>query len=231
MKLATVTVGSGPKHAALIHGITGDGGTWFELAPWIASHGYTVTLVDQRGHGASDRAASYSSAELADDLVETLPQGLDLALGHSLGGRSLSMAVERLLPGKAVYLDPGWVIPPEIVITLPTHDDGTFLTVDELAELSPGVSRAHLANTLRASALFDPVVLEAPNFPLADFLPADIPPVPSLVVVPDPSGPVPVDLQERLRDGGYTVRVIPGGAHDLHIYNLAETKSAIEDWL
>jgi pimeloyl-ACP methyl ester carboxylesterase len=58
----------------LIHGLTGDSGTWFELAPWIADHGYTATLVDQRGHGKSERSERYEP----EDLAETLPRGLGL---------------------------------------------------------------------------------------------------------------------------------------------------------
>ena len=231
MRLATSTVGDGPKQAALVHGVTGDGGTWFELAPWIAKHGYTVTLVDQRGHGRSGRAASYRSAELADDLVETLPQGLDLVMGHSLGGRSLTLAADRLRPRQAVYLDPGWVIPEGIVIERPLREDGSLMTVDELAPQRPTRSRAHVEQEVRSNGLFDAAYLAAPNWPLATILPPETPTVPSLVVVPEGSGVVPLDLQQRLERGGYVVRVIPGGHHDLHVDDLAATQGAVEDLL
>jgi pimeloyl-ACP methyl ester carboxylesterase len=231
MKLWTTTVGDGPKKAALIHGITGDGGTWFELAPWIAAHGYTVTLVDQRGHGGRPRAETYSTQELADDLVDTLPVGFDLIAGHSLGGRSLTLAVERLRPHKAVYLDPGWVIPDGLVITPPQNADGSWWTVDELAAVMPGYNTEHVEQSLRSVAAFDQTYLDAPNWPLSVLLPPVAPVVPSLVIAADPSPVVPPDLQGRLRDGGYTVRIVPGGHHDLHIINLTETKAVLEDWL
>lgn len=231
MRLATTTIGDGPKRAALLHGVTGDGGTWFELAPWIADHGYTVTLVDQRGHGRSGRASSYRSTELADDLIETLPQGLDLVMGHSLGGRSLMLAVDRLLPRQAIYLDPGWVIPDGIVIERPLREDGSLMTVDELVPLRPTRSRAHVEQEVRSNGLFDAAVLAAPSWPLATLLPPETPAVPSLVVVPEGSGVVPLDLQERLRRGGYVVRVIAGGHHDLHVDDLTATEEALEDRL
>lgn len=64
----------------------------------LATGRYTVTAVDLRGHGRSDRASSYTRGELADDVVESLPQGLHSVVGHSLGGAVLVRAVERLRP-------------------------------------------------------------------------------------------------------------------------------------
>lgn len=231
MKLSTTTVGDGPHRAALLHGLSGDSGTWFEFAPWLASQGYTVTLVDQRGHGMSDRAASYLDGDLADDLVETLPVGLDLILGHSLGGRALLLAAERLRPSRAVYLDPGWQVPEDMVFALPLDTRGRILDAAWLGALLQGYSREHLHKSWEALQRFDPTWYEAPNPVLPDLDPPRPPAVPSLVVLADPSISVPTALQQRLRDDGYEVRVVPGGAHDLHIVNLHETKAALDGWL
>lgn len=231
MKLWTTTVGDGPKTAALIHGLTADSGTWFELAPWIADKGYSVTLVDQRGHGRSARSDRYAPHDLADDLVETLPTGMDLVLGQSLGGRSLLLAAERLLPQRAIYIDPGWAIPDDLVITPPLRPDGSWMNVDELSGLLPGFSHAHVEQTLRAVKLFDLAYLEAPAFPLTSLVVPESPVVPSLVVVADPSQFVPADLQHSLRLGGYTVRVVPGGIHEMHIVNLKATTRALAGWV
>lgn len=231
MKLWTTTVGDGPKTAALIHGLAADSGTWFEVAPWIADQGYTVTLVDQRGHGRSARSENYGPRDLADDLVETLPRGLDLVIGQSLGGRSLLLAADRLSPGRAVYLEPGWVIRDDLTITPPLRPDGSWMSVEELSLQLPGWSRAHLEQALRSVSLFDLAHLEAPAFPLTTLVPPERPEVPSLVVVADPSEVVPPELQDRLRRGGYTVRVVPGGVHELHIQNLEETKQVLADWV
>jgi pimeloyl-ACP methyl ester carboxylesterase len=59
---------------------------------------YTVTTLDLRGHGLSDRANSYRLDEFADDVVDALPAGLDSVIGHSLGGAVLVRAVDRLQP-------------------------------------------------------------------------------------------------------------------------------------
>ncbi len=230
MRLATTTVGDGPRHAALVHGLSGDSGSWFELAPWLASLGYTVTLVDQRGHGLSDRASSYLVEDLADDLVDALPIGLDLIVGHSLGGRALLLAVERLQPRRAVYLEPGWTVPTDLEFGLPTDASGEILGVDDLAGILPGFSPDHLANTRRALQLFDRSWFESPNPVLPDLEPPTPPAVPSLVVLADPALAVTPELEERVRAGGYEVRVVPGGNHDLHIVNLEETKRALDGW-
>ncbi len=231
MKLATTTVGSGPKTAALVHGLSGDSGTWFEFAPWLASLGYTVTLVDQRGHGASDRAESYLAEDLADDLVDTLPVGMDVVMGHSLGGRALILAAERLRPGRAVYLDPGWNVPPEMEFALPLDADGRLASVDDLAAVLPEYSREHIVNSRRSLELFDPVWFEAPNPVLPDQEPSVPPVVPSLVVLADPPKALRADVVERLRAGGYEIVTVPGGHHDLHIVNLEATKQALDGWV
>ena len=231
MKLHTETIGDGDKHAALVHGISGNGETWFELAPWIAEHGYTVTMVDQRGHGKSGRADTYTADDLADDLVETLPQGLDLIIGHSLGGRTLALAVDRLRPQRAIYLDPGWDIPADLVLEVPRNDDGSIIDADRFLELFPGRSRAQAEQAVRSWADFDVSMISPPHFPIPSMAPAEHPVVPSLVVVPDSTTVVLPPLQERLQAGGYTLRVIPNAQHDLHVDNLPETKQAVEDWL
>ncbi len=74
-----------------------------------------MVAVDLRGHGASGRGAGpeeYRPEDYADDLVETVPDGVDLAVGHSLGALVLARAVERLGPARAVYCDPAWHLRP-----------------------------------------------------------------------------------------------------------------------
>lgn len=231
MKLHTTTIGTGPKRAALVHGISGNNETWFEFAPWIAEQGYTVTMVDQRGHGKSGRAETYTAEDLADDLVETLPEGLDVIIGHSLGGRTLALAVDRLRPQRAVYLDPGWDIPADLVLEVPKRADGSIIGADEFLEQFPGRSRAQAEQAVRSWADFDESMLRPPHVPLPSMAPAEHPVVPSLVVVPDSTTVVLPPTQERLIAGGYTVRVLPDAQHDLHVDNLEQTKTAVADWL
>jgi pimeloyl-ACP methyl ester carboxylesterase len=234
MKLYSTTIGDGPKRAALVHGMTGSGPTWFDFAPWVADLGYTVTLVDLRGHGRSERGPGYSPDDLGDDLVDTLPPELDVIAGHSLGGRALLSAVERLRPRSAIYLDPGWVVPRDLVVTRPVRADGSIMSVDEADSWFPEafmLSREQRAVILESQAHFDATMLADPWWPLPDLAPPEHPAVPSLIVLADPPVLVPPDLVSRLEAGGYVVRVVPGAGHDLHITDLEPLKLVIRDWL
>jgi len=109
MRLHTETTGTGPEHIAFVHGLGNDGTVWDDLIRLAGdTNRYTCTTVDLRGHGQSDRAATYTLDDFADDLVETLPMGLAGIVSHSLGGAVVARAVDRLAPRHAVYLDPGF---------------------------------------------------------------------------------------------------------------------------
>lgn len=107
VRLAVHEFGSGDRTAAIVHGISGSGLLWQDFAERLSRrHGMRVLAVDLRGHGSSPRSEHYRLRDFTDDLVETLPTDLDLAIGHSLGGRALADAAERLQPHRAIYLDP-----------------------------------------------------------------------------------------------------------------------------
>ncbi|MCI2958594.1 alpha/beta fold hydrolase [Agromyces atrinae] len=109
MQLNAETIGSGERHIGLVHGLGADGTTWRPLIDRLVATGrYTITTIDLRGHGRSDRAGSYGLDELAADVVDTLPTDLHSVVGHSLGGAVLVRAVGRLRPRHAIYLDPGF---------------------------------------------------------------------------------------------------------------------------
>lgn len=127
MRLHTTTWGSGDRTALLVHGLMADHRTWRRVGPALADRGYRVIAVDLRGHGASDRAPgpeAYRPDDHADDLVETLPAGAELAIGHSLGGLVLARAVERLAPARAVYSDPAWHLAAGPAATGPSSSSG-----------------------------------------------------------------------------------------------------------
>lgn len=112
MKLAATTHGDGPRRIGLVHGLGADGAPWQGLTERLVALGDTsVITVDLRGHGESGRSRPYSIAAFADDVVESLPAGLDAVAGHSLGGAVLERAVARLAPRSAVYFDPGFALP------------------------------------------------------------------------------------------------------------------------
>ena len=108
MQLSTTTLGSGPRSIALVHGMSASSLHWSDVARLLVDeHDCTVTLVDLRGHGDSPRADRYAVDDFPDDLVDTLPQGLDFLMGQSLGGRAVMTAAERLQPKRLIALDPG----------------------------------------------------------------------------------------------------------------------------
>jgi hypothetical protein len=80
------TEGHGPIRVALVHGVVGSALGWHDLvaAARAADPGrHTFLLPDLRGHGDSARADRYRMTDIAGDLVETLPAGLDCVVGHS----------------------------------------------------------------------------------------------------------------------------------------------------
>ncbi len=243
MRLEKTTTGDGPRHVGLIHGLGGDAGTWAPLIDRMAATGdVTVTAIDLRGHGASDRASSYALADLADDVVENLPTGLHSVVGHSLGGAVLVRAVDRLAPRRAVYLDPGfalalpttgirgrlfWLAPPLTLGIAGARQARSSAAAR--ASYSPEV-RAALAD---AQARFDRrmaigVFREVAHNPVT----VGPPVVPSTVVLSDDSPAVlPDDLAARLEAEGWDIRRLPGVHHDMHLEDPDRTFALIADVL
>lgn len=212
-----------------MHGLGADGSVWKPLTErLVASERYTVTTVDLRGHGSSDRAASYRVDDMADDLAETLPAGLHSVVGHSLGGAVLSRAVARLSPGHAIYLDPGFGL------TLPTTGvAGRLFWMAPL--LSLGVAQLSQGRrSAAARAAYSPEVRALISDSQKQFdgrmaidvfkdvafhpLPVEAPAVPSTVLLSDQSSAVlPDALAARFEAQGWQVRRIRGVQHDMHL--------------
>lgn len=104
----------------ILHGITGHAWEFDRLADHLAGT-YHVLVINQRGHGASDRADTYSPAVMAHDVVALLDQlGLDRVrvVGHSMGGiNGLWLAArhpERVERLAVLDIDVGTVTAPEL---------------------------------------------------------------------------------------------------------------------
>lgn len=88
----TITVtdfGGVGKPILLLHGAMGRGSCWRPVTDSLISKGYRVLAIDQRGHGTSERTASYAISEFVNDVIETINQEIKekvLLIGHSLGG-------------------------------------------------------------------------------------------------------------------------------------------------
>jgi pimeloyl-ACP methyl ester carboxylesterase len=241
MRLSTATVGSGPRSAALVHGMSASIRRWDDVARLLADeHGYTVTLVDLRGHGDSPRADRYHLSDFADDLVETLPTGLDLLMGQSLGGRVVIDAAARLQPRQLVALDPGlkatkafeilarylfWIerLAPERAVRRAML--GTAWTCDPEAAMA-GVREStskydrRVRKGVLATALATPYVVGPPPVPAATLV---VPEAKSIVVPPP--------LPDQLRAAGWDVRVKPGATHEMHLQDPAGLLALLSDLL
>ncbi len=240
MRLATRRHGDGQRHVALVHGLGGDGDLWQGLTDRIiGAGGTTVTTVDLRGHGASDRDDDYGVDAFARDLVETLPAGLDLVVGHSLGGTVLERAVARLQPAHALYLDPGFRLglPVDGVTgrlfwrTTPVSVVLAALVQKWHGRGRPPMSVEDRALRKAATSRFDRrmtvgVFREVSHHPT----PVAAPVVPSTLVLSDDSGAVvPAETVARLEGLGWEVRPLAGVGHDFWLQDADRTWAAIRD--
>ena len=231
MKLRVAEAGQGPRTAILVHGLLSDHGAWCRVAPILAERGYHVLMPDLRGHGFSPRG-EYTPQAWAEDLVETLPRGADLAIGHSLGGMSLSLAVAPLAPSRAVFVDPAWKLTPE-----QHRRDAPYFRAqlgwDEmhLREAHPRWADEDIAARLASMARFDPRCIES-------LLPGDgydhaprAPSTKSLVMLADPSDLVPPEDADELRRAGFDVAAVPGSGHSIFRDDLDGFMAALDAWL
>jgi pimeloyl-ACP methyl ester carboxylesterase len=233
MKLAVRQWGSGSRRALLIHGATATKEEMAPLAEVLADRGYRVLAPDLRGHGESPRGGPYALQGLADDIVETIGEPVELAAGHSLGGKVLPGAVRDLSVQRALYLDPAWTAreadPYAEALTKP---DRSPMNLDDLRALYPGRSEADLEQSLARYLAMDWKLF---HDPLLQLRRTTMPAIPaatrSLVVLADPSVLVPPVMAAALAVGGYEVRTQKGGNHGLFLSDLPQFISTVEDWL
>ncbi|MER5412240.1 alpha/beta fold hydrolase [Streptomyces virginiae] len=231
MQLHTQTWGEGDRVALLIHGIMADHRTWRRVGPALADHGYRVIAVDLRGHGASGRGA-YSPELFADDVVETLPAGAELAIGHSLGGLTLSLAVDRLRPDRAVFSDPAFHLAapadgfgPELLAQFKTA------TKEQIRAMSPRWDEVDVDIELETLAVWDErTALSLAPLVGADLMPA-APVVPSLVQLADPSTLITRERAQLLKTRGFEVRSVVGAGHTIHRDDFDGFMASLDGWL
>jgi pimeloyl-ACP methyl ester carboxylesterase len=197
----------------------------------LARRGWHVLAPDLRGHGLSPRA-TYSPAEWAADLVETLRPKPDLALGHSLGGLALALAVEKLRPGRAVYVDPAWRMTAEQHESYRSNwEQQLRWTKEELSSAYPRWPEADVEARWTSQKRFDPRCIRG----LAPGGGHDLAPgravVPSLVLLADPSDFVPPAAAEELRRAGFEVTAVRGAGHSVFRDDFDGFLDALDRWL
>jgi pimeloyl-ACP methyl ester carboxylesterase len=232
MRLATHTWGApGGPVALLIHGMMADHRTWRGVGPALAGQGYHVLGVDLPGHGRSPRAAGpdgdrpYRLDDMALAVAAACPGGAALAIGHSLGAMVLEAAVRRgLTVGRAVYSDPAWRTEPHDLSPARAYKHATR---EEIRAANPRWEDAAVDDEVRCLELWDPETLTVLQPPPG--LP-DSAPVPSLVLLADPSERVPAPQQEQLRARGFVLRTVPGTGHSIHRDDLTGFMAALSGW-
>lgn len=227
MKLNVHERGDGDRLALLIHGGMSDHRTWHAVEDDLIARGYRVIAPDLRGHGLSPRG-DYTPENLGDDLADSLPQGADVAIGHSLGGLSLSLAVERLLPKRAIYSDPGFNldnVPAEATAFM--KQMVTTATQDSVRAMNPRWSQADIDAELAGFALFDAEFFGGVK---GTYLPQEAV-VPSLVQLADPSFTVRPDEAALLESRGFEVRVVKGAGHCIHRDDFPAFMASLEGWI
>jgi pimeloyl-ACP methyl ester carboxylesterase len=220
--------GGGPV-ALLVHGITSDSGSWWQVGPELAGRGYHVYAPHLRGHGHSPRGP-YSVAAWADDLVESVPARPDLAIGHSLGGLVLAAVADRLRPRRAVYEDPAWFPPvtgrEEAARRFRAQKDWELADVQACyPRWEPGACEAKLA----ALGRWDPATTKfVDEF---DGIGPKPPPAPALLMLADPSPLIVPDKAAEFQRAGFDVRVVAGAGHVIHNDDFPGFMAALDGWV
>lgn len=246
MKLHTREWGTGDRVAVLAHGIMSDSRTWRRVGPALAERGYRVIGVDLRGHGKSGRSAEYPRAADGADIIETLAgvDGVDLAIGHSLGGRAVMLAVEAgWRPAKAVYVDPAWRIAPPGEGPDPSAfvEFADHATREQIAAMCPRwdpedveIELATLAVWDRHTALDLPkqsaTALEAGTAGDGTGLPLTAK-VSSLIMLAEDSRMIGEKDAETLRERGFELRTVPGAGHSIHRDDFHGFIAALDGWI
>jgi pimeloyl-ACP methyl ester carboxylesterase len=229
MRLYVHEWGDGDRTALLVHGITSDSGSWWQVGPELAARGYHVYAPHLRGHGHSGRGP-YSVETWADDLAESVPAEPELAIGHSLGGLVLAAALDRLRPRRVVYEDPAW-FPPTTgrAETAQRFRVQTGWTLADIQAAFPRWEPAACEAKLAALGRWDAATTEfVTEF---DGIEPKPPTSPALLMLADPSTLIVPEKAAELRRAGFGVRVVPGAGHVIHNDDITGFFAALDGWV
>lgn len=98
IRIRYLRTGGAKPSIVLLHGLTGNGATWTELARALEAD-FDVVMPDARGHGGSSAPShGYRYDDLANDVIGLI-RGLELSrpvlLGHSMGGMTAAVVASR----------------------------------------------------------------------------------------------------------------------------------------
>lgn len=205
----------------------------------VDEYDLTVVLLDQRGHGRSPRASRYLLADFADDLVESLPEGLDFLIGHSLGGGAGAWATARLQPKRFIGLDPGFYAPTSLLAmcyALGALGPLAPRVIDWSLDLPASIPEGSAPDTrerVRAMARdWDTsMILPYARSVRRQPFPVAPPAVPSTLLLVEHSIVVPDKMADGLRAAGWDVRIKPGAVHDMQLQDPRGVVAMLDDVL
>ena len=150
LRTTTWGEGEGRPIVVLVHGITANAGSWWDLGPRIAAAGATAIAVELPGHGATPTSSSPLDADgVLRSLVATVGATPDLLIGHSYGGYLAQRAVleDVMAPAALILEDPVSHQPSEQDAAAMLQWDREHLPrdVDGLLTLNPRWSRLDAA--------------------------------------------------------------------------------------
>ncbi|GAA3670956.1 alpha/beta fold hydrolase [Microbacterium marinilacus] len=235
MRLFTRELGSGPRTAALVHGASESSTAWHDFASiLVEKHDLSLILVDQRGHGESPRSDSYTLETFTQDLIDTLPVGLDLLIGQSLGGRVAAEAAPALAPRRFIGIDPGFAVSWRFGMAMRLMNRVRPL-MSRAAIRRAGIKRTGAGSIDRQMANWDAwdsrmVPYLATTGRRTEYTPRP-PAVPSTIVLAEDSVVVSPERAREFGDLGWDVRTLPGAPHDMHIQMPTQLAALLDDLL
>ena len=140
--------------------------------------------------------------------------------------------MSRLRPARAIYSDPALALAEVPAFRLAEIDE--MLASPDRALIwsqNPRWPEYVLDIELAALARFDPAAIVTLDEMTSRTFLTETAIVPSLVVLPDPSGCVPPQAAALLRERGFETVTVPDAGHAIHLDNAAGFLAAIDGWL
>jgi pimeloyl-ACP methyl ester carboxylesterase len=216
------------KIAVALHGITANGGAFFQPARLLAKRGWRVLAPDMRGHGESGRGdGDFSIDSLLGDIAAAVPVDPDVMIGHSFGGYLAQAGVlaGMFRPRALVLEDPvSHFAGPETPAAMLAWDEANLpRNIEGLLKLNPKWSRLDAAWKLLS---LEQVDFTDATAAFAGNAPWDMRPraaeiagkQPTAWVLPEISRFVPADDQARLKSevGAHAMFVLSDVGHSVH---------------
>jgi pimeloyl-ACP methyl ester carboxylesterase len=168
----------------------------------------------------------------AADLIESLPKNADLAIGHSLAGMALALAVKELTVRRAIYIDPTWKMSKEQHRSFSATWRGQLTWTEERwRTANPRWGAGDIEARVQSMRTFDPACIEG----LAsgdghDYMPKKTD-IPALVLVADPSSFISSEDAAVLSSGGFDIQTLTGTSHSMFREDFDKFISAMDAWL